>query len=170
MCIGSLKLLEVIGAIKNFVHEVNTAYESYTVHQSVYTVTSISTSLNVSLIISFTSSHSSLSKPHPILGIANFVTLFSTQCCFIAISELRKVSYVGLWKYLVFVTCIHGNISITLESEEFKNHLHTKNHHARAKIKKSYGSAGVEWQEIMKHLQPNTNLTHAKLHLKHALY
>ena len=63
-------------------------------------------SLNISLIISLTLFQSSLSSPHPMRGMANFFTPCSSQCCFIAFSELRSVSYVGLWKYLGFVTYI----------------------------------------------------------------
>ena len=74
------------------------------IYQRVYIVSSMFVSSNVCLIISLTLFQSSLSRPHPIRGMANFFTSCSSQCCFMASNELRNVSYVGLWKYLAFVT------------------------------------------------------------------
>jgi hypothetical protein len=60
------------------------------------TTISTSTFANTNSIMNFTSSHCNLSRPHPILGMANFLTPLTVTCPLNFFREENNVEYVGL--------------------------------------------------------------------------
>jgi hypothetical protein len=60
------------------------------------TTISTSTFANTNSIMNFTFSHCNLSRPHPILGMANFLTSLAMTCPLNVFSEENNVEYVGL--------------------------------------------------------------------------
>jgi hypothetical protein len=60
------------------------------------TTISTSTFANTNSIMNFTSSHCNLSRPHPILGMANFLTPLTVTCPLNFFKEENNVEYVGL--------------------------------------------------------------------------